>query len=206
MRHPDERQIALYAGGDTGWFDRLSIGRHIARCRACGELAGAYRRDRDAVRQEAEALPGDLNWDRLAAEMTANIRVGLSAGECVSGVGTKSPRILWRPAFAAAGLALVLLSGWYLNFPSEQRASLTRRIAQLWSPRVSASQDAISLAGVSLSATRNGIQVSENGSALTMMHPGTSPAVVVVNTRGSLRARYVDDDTGQVTITNVYAQ
>jgi hypothetical protein len=206
MRHPDERQIALYAGGETGWFHRLPIARHVAHCPSCSELASRYRSDREAVRQEAQALPRDLNWDRLAAEMTANIRVGLAAGECVSSVRLKHHPIAWRPALAAGGLALVLISGWYLNFPSEQRATLTRRIAQLWSRPVAPNQEAVSLAGISLSATRNGIQVSENGSALTMMHPGTAPAVVIVNTRGSLRARYVDDDTGQVTITNVYSQ
>lgn len=205
MRHPEERQIALYAGGDIGWFDRLSIGRHVARCQSCGELANAYRRDREAVRQEAQALPHDLNWERLSAEMIGNIRVGLAAGECVSGVRSKSHRVVWRPAFAAVGLALVLLSGWYLNSTTYQRTFLAERIARLWN-RAGAGQDNVSLAGVALESTRNGIQVSENGSALTMMNPGKTPVVVVVNTRGSLRARYVDDDTGQVTITNVYAQ
>ena len=71
---------------------------------------------------------------------------------------------------------------------------------------VSCHSSKLKTAGVSLEATRNGIQLSENGSTLTMMHPGAAPALVVVSTRGALRARYVDDDTGQVTITNVYAQ
>jgi hypothetical protein len=200
MRHPGEGQIALYAGGEAGWIERLTVRRHLAQCRACRELADGYRRDRDAIRKEAAELPPDLNWDRLAREMRANIRVGLAAGECVPDLRPRRYPMAWRPAFAAAGLALVLLAGWYLNFPAEQRASLGRAVARMWNGPVR--QDP----GISLEATRNGIQVSENGSALTMMHPDTTPAVVVVNTRGSLRARYVDDDTGQVTITNVYAQ
>ena len=203
MRHPDEQQIAVYAGGDANWIERLSIRRHLGQCQSCRELADAYRRDRDVIRHEAGQLPPGLTWDRLAREMTANIRVGLAAGECVSGVRPSRYRVGWRPAFAAAGLVVVLLSGWYLNFPAEQRASLDRAIARVWNLP---GRGNTALAGVSLEATRNGIQVSENGSALTMMHPGTTPAVVVVNTTGSLRARYVDDDTGQVTITNVYAQ
>ncbi len=206
MRHPEERQIALYAGGDTGWFDRFSIARHVSRCPSCAELATAYRRDRETIRQESQALPRDLNWDRLAAEMTGNIRVGLAAGECVSGVRSKSHRIAWRPALAAAGLTLVLMFAWYLNVPAVDRVSLANRVAQLWRGPVALNQESVSLAGISLSSTQSGIQVSENGSALTMMNPGNAPAVVVVNTRGSLRARYVDYDTGQVTITNVYAQ
>jgi hypothetical protein len=205
MRHPDERQIALYAGGEAGWIEGLSIRRHLAQCRSCGELANAYRRDREAIRQEAETLPPGMNWERVAAEMTGNIRVGLAAGECVSNVRAKSHRFVWRPGFAAAGLALLLIAGWFLNFPADDRARLAHNLGRLFSRPVAAGDAAVSLAGVSLEATRNGIQVSENGSALTMMNPGNTPAVVVVNTRGSLRARYVDDDTGQVTITNVYA-
>lgn len=203
MRHPDEQQIALYAGSDANWMERIQMRRHLGQCRGCRERVEAYRRDREVIRQEAQALPPGLNWDRLAGEMTANIRVGLAAGECVSGVHRTRHRIGWRPALAAAGLMVILVSGWYLNFPAEERASLGRGIARLFNPHARGNT---SLAGVSLEATRNGIQVSENGSALTMMRPATTPAVVVVNTKGSLRARYVDDDTGQVTVTNVYAQ
>lgn len=202
MSHPDDRQIALYACGDTGWTERFLLGRHICRCIACRERANAYRRDREAVQSQAAALPPNLNWERLAGEMTANIRVGLEAGQCVGSGHSQPHRMTWRPVLAAAGLASVLISGWYLNFPAEQRTSLLRGMGNAWSLRTGRVADR----GVSLEATRNGIQVSENGSTLTMMHPGTAPAVVVVSTQGSLRARYVDDDTGQVTITNVYSQ
>jgi hypothetical protein len=41
---------------------------------------------------------------------------------------------------------------------------------------------------------------------LTMTHPDAAPSVVSVSLQGSVRARYVDSDTGQVTVTNVYAQ
>ena len=202
MRHPDERHIALYAGGDAGWVERILTGWHVTHCGSCASLVEKYRRDRQALRHEMAELPADLDWNRLAAEMTANIRVGLEAGECVSERPSRASRISWRPAFAGAGLALVLLGAWYLNFPAQDRAMLGGGIARLWNGRQPTAVDA----GVSLENTRAGIQVSENGSAMTLMNPGTQPAVVVVSTRGSLRARYVDDDTGQVTITNVYAQ
>ena len=181
---------------------RISIGWHVARCGSCAKLLEAYRRDRRELRQEMAELPADLDWNRLAAEMTANIRVGLEAGECVSVRPSRAIRLTWRPAFAGAGLAVVLLGAWFLNFPAQDRATLGRGIARLWNTTPTAAVNA----GVSLESTRAGIQVSENGSAMTVMNPGTQPPVVVVSTRGSLRARYVDDDTGQVTITNVYAQ
>jgi anti-sigma factor RsiW len=202
MRHPDERKIALYACGDAGWMERVSVGSHIARCAACQEQVESYRRDQELLRRDAAQLPAGLEWNRLAAEMTANIRVGLEAGECVPAPPAVKQRrpLVWRPVLAGAGLALVLISGFYLNVPAEQRASLLRSAERIWMNPAPA-EDV-----VSLTATRNGIEVRENGSALTMMNPGATPTVVVMNTRGSLRARYVDSDTGQVTITNVYAQ
>ncbi len=107
----------------------------------------------------------------------------------------------WRPALAGAAIMAILISGWYLNFPAEKRGTLAHGMRRMWT-RPSADTDL----GVALESTRSGIQVSENGSALTMMHPGSEIPVVVVSTRGSLRARYIDLDTGQVTITNVYAK
>ncbi len=200
MRHPDEAKIALYAGRDLGLLERLSIGRHLVGCEDCRARMEAYRQDRQDLREAAGELPTGLDWDRLAAEMTANIRVGLEAGECVGEPVRPQPRPAWKPAFAGVALALVLVGGWYLNFPVEQRSSLARGIGRIWNRTAPADET------VSLEATRNGIRVSQNGSALTIMNPGDAQPVVVVSTTGALRARYVDDDTGQVTVTNVYAQ
>lgn len=203
MRHPDERRLALFACGDAGWMERVALGRHVAGCEQCRDKAEAFRRDRETVRHGAAELPPNLDWNRLAAEMTANIRVGLEAGECVSGppVVRRTRHVSWRPVFATAGLTAVVFSALYLNFPVEQRTNLARSFEKLWSTSAPVEE-----AGVALASTRNGIEVRENGSALTMVNPGDAPSVVVVNTAGSLRARYVDSDTGQVTITNVYAQ
>jgi hypothetical protein len=201
MRHPDERQVALYAAGDVGWIERLSISRHCNHCPGCGRRAEAYRRDREAIRREAAELPPGLNWNRLASEMTANIRVGLAAGECVGAARVHSHLTPWRPILAVAAVLTLLVSGWYLKFPAEQRGSLASGIRRMWT-RPNPEVDR----GVALESTRSGIQVSENGSALTMMHPGAEMPVVMVSTRGSMRARYIDTDTGQVTITNVYAK
>ena len=43
-----------------------------------------YRHSRQRLKQAAAEMPEGADWDRLAAEMTANIRVGLAAGECVA--------------------------------------------------------------------------------------------------------------------------
>jgi hypothetical protein len=55
-----------------------------------------------------------------------------------------------------------------------------------------------------LKNTPDGIAVRTQGATLTIMHPRS--AVVLVSGPSSMSARYVDEDTGQVTITKVYAQ
>jgi hypothetical protein len=203
MSHPNERRIALYACGDAGWIERLTVRRHLAVCSECRSRAAEFRRDRETVRQEASELPRGLDWNRLAAEMSANIHLGLEAGECVSPVPEKKrPQVSWRPVFAATGLSVILLLAMFLNFPPAQRESLARGVRDLWTRPAMQVIDP----EVALSSTRNGIEIRENGSTLAIMNPSSAPPVVVVNTGGSLRARYVDSDTGQVTITNVYAQ
>jgi len=39
----------------------------------------AFDSDRESIRRLASAMPVGVNWDRLAAEMSANVRVGLEA-------------------------------------------------------------------------------------------------------------------------------
>jgi hypothetical protein len=57
-----------------------------------------------------------------------------------------------------------------------------------------------------VSATSSGIELRENGSALAVSQGAARPVAVSVSTQGSASARYVDTDTGQVTITSVYVQ
>jgi len=202
MRHPDESKIALYAGGDLGFLDQFRLRRHLRSCAGCRQRHSDYLASRDRLRQESAELPQGLDWDRLAAEMTGNIRVGLAAGECVAAVSPRRRQIAWRPAMAVCGLAVVLLSGWWLNFPVEQRDTLARSVERLWKRDAHIPLDT----SIYLESNRAGIQLKENGSALTLMHPNAVPTVVSVSMQGSMRARYIDSDTGQVTITNVYAQ
>jgi len=202
MRHPQDDQLALFAGGDLGLLDRLRLRGHVRGCDACRRSVESYRSAAARLREETAKLPAGLKWDSLAAEMTANIRVGLAAGECVAGVTSKPALMTWKPALAVLALTLVVLSGWWLNFPQEQRANLARGMQGIWNRDARNVPDPT----VYLEANRAGIQLRENGSAMTLMHPDRAPSVISVSTQGAMRARYVDSDTGQVTITNVYAQ
>jgi anti-sigma factor RsiW len=182
MKHPGAEQLALYAGGELSAFRRWRTGAHLAACEPCRREVKAFRDARLLLRDESMDLPAGLEWASLAAEMKANIRLGLIAGAIVE-PGLNTPqRLGWR---AAAGLALatsVVLTGWFLNIPRPGQSP----------------------PGVVLEATEAGLELRENGRTLTMLQPAS--ATVTVNAERSMRARYVDSDTGQVTITNVYAQ
>src|ERR1700694_2046354 len=82
MKHPSEASLALFAGGDLGRLRRGNIERHMAACSECRHDISEF----SALRTDAGVLAElpELSWDRLAAEMKANIRLGLEAGECVT--------------------------------------------------------------------------------------------------------------------------
>ena len=81
MKHPDEATLALHAGGDLGLIARWRTNRHLSRCERCREEVAAFQGLREVLPDLAE-MP-EVPWNRLAAEMKANIRLGLAAGECV---------------------------------------------------------------------------------------------------------------------------
>ncbi|MFZ0935153.1 MAG: hypothetical protein WA015_12605, partial [Bryobacteraceae bacterium] len=62
--------------------------------------------------------------------------------------------------------------------------------------------------GVVVQATADGVQVREGGQALGLMHSGTSKEAVTyqVGAQGSMEARYVDSETGYITVNTVDAQ
>ena len=153
-------------------------------------------------------MPVEGRWDRLAAEMAANIRVGLAAGECVAPRGRKRGLSMrWRVTAAVGGFCALLVAAWWLNMPASQTASLGRAMKAVvngrqWQARRILGFDEGSL----VEASAAGIAVRENGGALTLSQRGARPVSVTLNTQGSARARYIDSDTGQVTITSVYEQ
>jgi anti-sigma factor RsiW len=202
MTHPREENLALFAGGDLGALERWRVSRHVRGCDACRAGVARFQRSAALLNDEAGRLPAGLNWDRLAAEMTGNIRVGLAAGECVAPSPAPRNQLGWRPAAVIALLTIVILGGWFLQgplmmMPRQQRASLLPAAA----------------ADPVLEATPAGVEVKASRGALTLLNtraasqtPGQKQIVVYVSAPGSLRARFVDSETGQVTINNVYTE
>ncbi len=68
-------------------------------------------------------------------------------------------------------------------------AARRRKIADRWSKRL-----------------QKELNSAKNGSAMGVSSSNTQPVATSVSFNGSASARYVDDDTGQVTISTVYVQ
>jgi len=192
MTHPDESTLALYAGGDLGWFARRRTTRHLARCRECRGEVRAFTSARDNLIALNE-LPA-ISWNRLAAEMRANIRLGLSAGECVRSEQTARP-FAWvailssvRTLAASASVMALVAAGLFLARFSPPAAPV------------------VAGEGAVLRATANGIELAQGGKTFSMLHVRSGDVTYSAGAQGSMRAGYVDSDTGNVTIDNLYVQ
>ena len=200
--HPGVGTLALYATGDLPWRSRLRVGRHVATCADCEHQVTLFRSSRAELRREAEAqtltgFEAIADWSRLEREMLGNIGVGLAAARCIDKV--RRGRILLARVGLFAGLTALFVAGWITHIPREQTehmAAALRRVVGL-EPRPP-------VMGTVLRATPNAIAVRAHGATLTIMHPAS--AVVSVSGNSAVGARYVDEETGQVTITNVYGQ
>lgn len=187
MKHPSETDLALFSGGDAGLAPRLRLHWHLKRCRRCQAQVAAFRAQQKTLAALGGELPAGIHWDRLADEMKANIRVGLAAGECVAPRKKTHWRLSWRPAAVLASLVLLVFSGWWF------------RSREMRGPADVAG-------GIVLEATADGIEAKQADRALTLIHQSSEPVMLSVNASGVMTARYIDDDTGMVTINNVYAQ
>ncbi|HVW09792.1 MAG TPA: hypothetical protein VHC90_14485 [Bryobacteraceae bacterium] len=189
--HPAEAELALLAGGDCGWLERLRLRRHISHCGDCQDTVASFSEIRSSLSEMASpAVAGDeANWEQLAGEMRANIRLGLAAGECIGPVRTETPPRPWVPRFAygMAGVAVLLGAGMFLR-------------GLLPHPDVPISHAAV------LESTDKGIQVRTSAGSMTLLNQSDAEPDQYITSQGAVRARCVDGDTGTVTITSVYAE
>ena len=108
-KHPSEASSALFAGGDLGRLRRWRIERHVAACAECQGEVAEFSELRAAVPAMME--PPEYLVDKLAAEMKANIRLGLEAGECVGAGHSEGSGIFNVRAFAVCGSLAAVAGG-----------------------------------------------------------------------------------------------
>jgi hypothetical protein len=210
MKHPNQVQLALLAGGDLGPLDRWRTGRHVSRCSTCANEVQALRAAREQVREVTAELPENLNWNQLAEEMTANVRVGLAAGEAIARFDRPSlagrPRLGWNAALVVACATVVFGAAFWINLPRPQMDHLLSAIGRIRTERIGklVQHAAVGTEDVMLEGSSSSLDLSQNGRTLSLMHPRSDAVTVSVSMRGSVGVRYVDADTGQVTTNKVY--
>lgn len=202
--HPSTRKLALLAGGELGWWQKLRTGHHVGSCRECRAELESLRDTRMEVAGLAEELPPEVNWNRLAAEMKANIRLGIEVGQIVAPADTARARTaveeeeeiegygsFFKPLVALASIAVFLYGAtWVLSTRGNK---------------------GFSAGDVLVGTTGEGIEFKHGASSMTLFHQGGKPVAVEVSSgarsgTASLRAQYVDEDTGEVTIHHVYSE
>ena len=191
MKHPGEQDLALHAGRDLGMLAAWRVGRHVARCEQCRQSVAAYAAFGPDSPKWSE-LPADLDWDRLAMEMKANIRLGLEAGECV-GPAPALPSVFTgvHTLFAYAGAILLAVAGLVLQRPA---------------PMVTSLENTAPENSVVFAMNGNGIEMKQGGRAIGLRSGRAMDITYSASARGAVGARYVDADTGYVTVINVNAQ
>ena len=181
--------MALHAGGDLGALARWRTERHLAKCAHCREELAAFTAAREITTGLAE-IP-ELPWNRLAAEMKANIRLGLAAGECVRPESEPLHSWHWftggRALAACASVVVLLAVGMFLERPNPHPA--------------------IAANSVTLESTGDGIEMSNGREALGLTNSGAQNVIYSVSSKG-IGASYVDPKTGLMTINHLdlYAQ
>ncbi|MBZ5611499.1 MAG: hypothetical protein LAP38_24830 [Acidobacteriia bacterium] len=211
MKHPSEIQLALFAGGDlAGRWERWRVGRHVSHCAVCRSEVENLRAGSGQLQALAAELPKDLNWNRLAEEMTGNIRVGLAAGEAIARFDrpavSRPLRLGWNAALVLGCATAVFVAAFWMSLPQQQAEHLaaalkrirTERIGKLVEHRAATADEVV------LEASSSNLQVKENGGAMSLLHPHSDGVTVSVSMHGSAAVRYVDADTGQVTTNKVY--
>ena len=199
--HPSVEILSLYSAADLPFLLRVRTGRHVRVCASCEQQVLSLQSAKAELRREAqgEVLTGFeaiADWHALENDMLGNIRVGVAASRCIEKVG-RGRRIGFRLAWGT-GMAALFMAGWMLRVPREDSQRIVTAL------RRAAGLEQAPFNGTVLRSTPDGISVKAQGSTLTILHPQS--AVISMSGPAAVTARYVDDDSGQVTITNVYGQ
>jgi len=201
--HPRPEELALASRRDLPLWRRWQVNWHVRRCPVCEHEVVEYRTVSARIKGQAtaEALTAGesaMDWQRLAREMTGNIKVGIAAAQCI---GTAPGHIFrkWRVTALVAGLSVIFIAGWWINVPRDDMD----RVVAAFRAAVTRSHPAD---GIILETNPHGVSVRFQGASLTLLHPASARATASFTSSSSVGVRYVDDETGQVTIANVYGQ
>jgi hypothetical protein len=171
--------------------------RHVGACPQCQEEVSLFRDVAVAARAETCEMPAGVQWERLAGEMRANVRLGIEASDAISAYGSKLDPgpvqgMSWRMAALATGFVMLISLGYWLSAVKK-----SEQIAAMRGPDP-----------IVVEASERAVGMSDGIKGMELQGPKTNPraAVVTVSTIGSAAAQYVDEETGQVTVNHVYVE
>jgi len=204
--HIPTSRLALYARGDLGFWHRKVVERHVNGCEECGRTVQEFVQVQENMLRVADRMPVTLEgaaWQALASEMSANIRLGLAAGECVNlREPSLRPVFVSRPRLSLALAGLTVLAVLVvMEHPALHRGPVAAAVpvqAGIGLPTLGASGDEV------LEASGDAVMVRSGDRGLSVAAPAGISVIRTVSSHGAVRSRYVDD-TG-VTIVNVYAE
>lgn len=202
QKHPAASQLALLAGGDLAWLPKVMAKHHLRGCDICRHYLEDLQSARAELQREAKGrtltgFEAIADFAALEREMLGNIAVGLAAARCVE---TVEVRRTWRKtALMTAGFSALFALAWWTHIPAEETRQLASRLE-----RWASGEPAPAPAATVMRSLPEGITIRSQGATLTMRHPQS--AVVSVAGSGTMEARFVDEETGQVTISSVYGQ
>jgi hypothetical protein len=183
-QHPSEANLALFAGGELSRLARWNVERHVDVCDECRREISHF----SALRTQAAVLADlpEIAWNRLAAEMKANIRLGLEAGECVSLHPVSRMVFSPRALAACVSLAALLVASVFLERPAPRGTD-------------------IKTSEPVLETSRSGIQLREGDQGMLLLNRHAHEVNDLATGR-AMQQSYVDSETGLVTINNVYVE
>ncbi len=199
MPHVSEHNLALASRSELPLPLRLAVDALCLVCPSCRARRAAYRADAARVRTAVDSftLPRATSWPDLEREMFGNIRVGLDVSSLYEAPAPApaTPAIRWRAAVAVAALSAIVMTGWFLSGPGSRPylRSLPGPVAQVES------------GPLRLTGGREGVSVETQGAGLILRNASAS-ARFEVGLEGSVRASVVDQDSGQLTVSQIYVE
>ncbi len=201
MRHLNDSEAALASSGDLSFFAHLRSKAHCAVCKSCRMRVELFQQDAERVRRivpEFE-LPRSMDWGEIEREMFANVRLGLDVSEIRSDFGKRGESeraISWPGAVSIATLTAIVITGWFLAGPRTQQYLLhaPRAVAQVKS------------GALILQGDENGVGVESRGVGMILRNVSSASSRFEVGLEGSVRSSVVDQDSGQVTVSQIYVE
>jgi len=200
MKHFSDAELALASRGDLPFLAQLRAQSHCVLCPSCRQRVETYRADRARMHTAVDSfeLPRAMKFDELEGEMFANIRLGLDVSEIRQDFGREEHQsqhmIPWRAAAAVAALTAIVTTGWFLAGPDTK---------QYLRPAPAAIAHVRSGAIV-LRGDENGVGVENRGVGMMLRNVSSPSSRFEVGLEGSVRTSAIDQDSGQVTVSQIY--